>query len=144
MWAGGVCSAVTSYQKALAQAASAFTTNPSKAGINHALSQAEQATQHLATTLKGLGKPNTAAGQAARATTDDLATTISNDVKTIKHAASSGSGLQAASTVASTLPAMKTSITHAINKLKGLHGGELRAAFASAPSCKKLTGSSTS
>jgi len=36
---------------------------------------------------------------------------------------------------------MKTSITQAIDKLKGLNGGELKDAFDAAPSCAQLTGS---
>jgi hypothetical protein len=139
-WAGGVCSAVSTYEHALTHAASSFTKNPSKAGMDDALSQAKQATDQLTTTLKGLGKPNTAAGQAARTTVEDLATTISSDVKTIEHTANANA-LQAATSIATTLTAMKTSITQAIDKLEGLNGGELKDAFDSAPSCAKVTGS---
>jgi hypothetical protein len=137
-WAGGVCTAVTTYQQALQNAAKAFTKNPSKAGIDHALSGAEQATHDLSTTLHGLGKPDTPAGETARTTVDDLATKISGDVDTIKQAASSGGALQAASTISTTLGSMKTSITAAVHKLENLDGGALKSAFASAPSCATL------
>jgi len=137
-WAGGVCTAINTYEQGLQNAATAFTQNPSKAGIQQALTKAEQETRTLGTTLKGLGKPNTASGQAAKQTVSNLATTTSTDVSTIKQAAS-GSALQAAATVTSTLSSMQSSITASVNKLKNLNGGELKSAFASAPSCAKLS-----
>jgi hypothetical protein len=137
-WAGGVCTAINTYEQGIQNAATAFTQNPSKAGIQQALTKAEQETRTLGTTLKGLGKPNTTSGQAARETVNDLAATTSADVSTIKQAAS-GSALQAATTVSSTLGSMKTSITASVNKLENLNGGELKSAFASAPSCAKLS-----
>ena len=139
-WAGGVCTAVVTYQHALQNAATTFTQNPSKSGIDHALSGAEQATHSLSTTLHGLGKPDTSGGQTAQKTIDDLATTISGDVDTIKQAASSGSALTAAATISTTLTSMKASITGAVDKLQNLDGGELKSAFASAPSCATLNG----
>jgi len=137
-WAGGVCTAINTYEQGLQSAATAFTQNPSKSGIQQALTKAEEETRNLGTTLKGLGKPNTTSGQAARQTVNNLATTTSADVNTIKQAAT-GSALQAATTVTSTLSSMQASITASVNKLKNLNGGELKSAFASAPSCAKLS-----
>jgi phage-related protein len=139
-WANGVCTAVNTYELALQNAAKSFTQNPSKTGIQNALSGAEQATQSLSTTLHGLGKPNTAAGQTARTTIENLATAISHDVDTIKQAASGGSALTAAATISTTLASMKSSITGAVDKLQNIHGGELQSAFASAPACAKFRG----
>jgi hypothetical protein len=139
-WATGVCTAVNTYEVALQSAAKSFTQNPSKAGIQNALTAAEQATQTLSTTLKGLGKPNTVAGQTAQSTIQNLATKISADVTKVKQAASSGSALTAAATISTTLGSMKGSITTAVTTLQSLHGGELQSAFASSPSCAKLTG----
>jgi hypothetical protein len=137
-WAGGVCTALNTYEQGLQSAVTAFTQNPSKSGIKKALTKAEQETRNLSESLKALGKPNTASGQAARQTIDNLATTISADMSTIKQAAS-GSKLQAATTVSSTLGSMKTSATTSVNKLQSLNGGELKSAFASAPSCAKFS-----
>ncbi len=139
-WATGVCTAVNTYELALQTAAKSFTQNPSKDGIDKALTGAEQATQTLSTTLKGLGKPNTVAGQTAQTTIENLATKISADVDKVKQAASSGSTLQAVTTISTTLGSMKGSITTAVTTLQNLHGGELQSAFASSPSCTKLTG----
>jgi type IV pilus biogenesis protein CpaD/CtpE len=139
-WATGVCTAVNTYELALQTAAKSFTQNPSKAGINTALSAADQATQTLSTTLKGLGKPNTAAGDTAQKTIENLATKISADVDKVKQSASSGSTLQAAATISTTLGSMKGSITTVVSTLQSLQGGELQSAFASSPSCAKLTG----
>lgn len=136
-WAGGVCTAVNTYQLALQNAATTFTQNPSKSGIQDAVSSAQQATHTLSTTLKGLGKPNTASGQAARKTINDLATSISNDMATVKQA-SKGSTAEAATSVLTTVGSMKSSITTAVNTVENLNGGELKSAFASAPSCAKL------
>jgi hypothetical protein len=139
-WAGGVCTAIDTYEQGLQNAATAFAQNPSKSGIQQALTKAEQETHNLGTSLKGLGRPNTSNGQAAQQTVENLATTTSADVHTIKQAAT-GSTLQAATTITSTLSSMKTSITTSVNKLKNLNGGELKSAFASAPSCAKLSSS---
>ncbi len=139
-WANGVCTSVNTYELALQTAAKSFTQNPSKAGIENALTGAEQATQTLSTTLHGLGKPNTTAGQTAQATVEGLATAISGDVDKIKQAASSGSALTAAATISTTLASMQASLTGAVDKLQSIHGGELQSAFASAPACSKLRG----
>lgn len=139
-FATGVCTAVNTYEVALQTAATSLVQNPSRAGIEKALNGAQQATRSFSTTLKGLGRPNTAAGQTAQSTIENLATKISADVDKIKQSASSGSALQAATTVTATLGSMKGSITTAVNTLQNLHGGELQSAFASAPACKKLTG----
>jgi hypothetical protein len=139
-WATGVCTAVNTYELALRSAAKSFTQNPSKTGIDKALTSAEQATQSLSTTLRGLGKPDTATGQTAQATVENLATKISADVNKVKQAASGGSTLQAAATISATLGSMQASITTAVTTLQNLHGGELRSAFASSPSCTKLVG----
>ena len=141
-WATGVCTAVNTYELALKSAATSFTQNPSKDGIDKALTSAEGATQTLSTTLRGLGRPNTAAGQTAQKTIENLATKISADVDKVKQAASSGSALQAAATISTTLGSMKGSITTAVTTLQGLHGGELQSAFSSSPSCSKLSGKS--
>lgn len=138
-WATGVCTAVDTYEAALQTAATSFTQNPSKAGITKALDGAQKATQSLSTSLKGLGRPNTAAGRTAQKTVENLATKISADVNKIK-TASNGSALQAAATISATLGSMKGSITTAVSTLQSLQGGELRSAFASAPACKRLTG----
>ena len=138
-WATGVCTAVNTYELALQHAATSFTQNPSKDGIDKALTSAEEATKTLSTTLKGLGRPNTTAGQTAQKTIENLATKISADVDKVKQAASSGSALQAAATISTTLGSMKGSITTAVTTLQGLQGGELQSAFSSSPSCAKLT-----
>ena len=139
-WVTGVCTAVNTYELALTSAAKSFTQNPSKDGIDKALTSAEQATQTLSTTLKGLGRPNTTAGQTAQKTIENLATKISADVDKVKQAASSGSALQAVTSISATLGSMKGSITTSVNTLQSLQGGELQSAFSSSPSCKKLTG----
>jgi hypothetical protein len=139
-WANGVCTSVNTYEAALRTAAKSFTQNPSKAGIKNAVTSAEQATQSLSTTLHGLGRPNTTAGQTAQTTVENLATEISHDVDTIKQSASNGNLLTTAATVSTTITSMKKSLTTAVTKLQSIQGGELQSAFASAPACSKLTG----
>jgi hypothetical protein len=139
-WANGVCTSVNTYEAALQTAAKSFTQNPSKAGIQSALTGAEQATQTLSTTLHGLGRPNTTAGQTAQTTVENLATAISHDVDTIKSAASNGNVLTIAATVSTTITSMKKSLSTAVTKLQSIQGGELQSAFAAAPACSKLTG----
>ena len=65
-WASGVCSSITTWQGAVKSAAASVKSDPTKSGLQTAAGDAKSATQTLASDLKGLGKPDTPAGQQAK------------------------------------------------------------------------------
>ena len=67
-WAGGVCSAATSYKTSLTHAGSTLkSAAPSRSAVEKTVGSVRDATQTFITSLQGLGKPGTAAGKQARA-----------------------------------------------------------------------------
>ncbi len=146
-WAGGVCSSITTWQAAITSAATSLKSDPSKNGLQTAAADAKSATETLTSDLKGLGKPDTPAGQQAKDDLDQLSTDLNQDVSTIEGAvqgASGGSGvLSAVSTVTGTLATMGTQIKTTYTDLQGLDAsGELKDAFANSSSCDSLTSGS--
>jgi hypothetical protein len=142
-WANGVCSAFATWQASIKSALTSVKNNPSKDALTSAANDAKSATETLASDLKGLGKPDTTAGQQAKASLDQLSKTLTNDVDTIKTAvsgASSASDLASAVSVAkTTLTAMGKEITSTVNDLKSLDTkGELEKAFAQSTACSSL------
>jgi hypothetical protein len=142
-WANGVCSAFATWKASITSALTSVQSNPSKDGLTSAANDAQSATETLASDLKGLGKPNTTAGQQAKTSLDQLSKTLTNDVNTIKTAlsgASGASGLAGAVSVATTtLTAMGKEITSTVDDLKSLDAkGELEKAFTQSGTCSSL------
>ena len=145
-WASGVCSSITTWQAAITSAADSVKSDPTKTGLQTAADDAKSATQTLASDLKGLGKPDTPAGQQAKDSLDKLSTNLQQDVATIESAVKGASGvsgaLTAASTVTGTLTTMQTQIKTTFTDLQGLDAkGELKSAFTNSSACNSLTGS---
>ena len=143
-WASGVCSSITTWQAAVKSAAASVTTDPTKSGLQKAVGDAQAATQTLTSDLKGLGKPDTQAGQQAQDSLTKLSTSLHQDVATIQTAVKGASGLSGAvtavSTVTATLATMETQVKTTITNLQGLDAkGELKAAFTNASACNALT-----
>jgi hypothetical protein len=139
-WANGLCSAVSTYQASLTDAAKSLTGNLSKSGLQDAANQAKSATDTFVSTTKGLGKPDTDSGKEAKTTLDTLSSQLDTDATTIKSALSSGL-LAGVSTISATLVTAQKQITTAFDQLKGLDPkGELGDAFSQASSCSSLTG----
>jgi hypothetical protein len=142
-WATGVCSAFTTWEKSLKSIATGFTSQPSKSQLQKAAQEIEDATGTLEGSLRALGKPDTAQGEAAKNNLDALATTLQNgmhELKTTLNNAPSG----AAGTIAQ-ISALTTTLTNMANKLKLAGGnlknfapsGELQQAFQQASACQK-------
>jgi hypothetical protein len=143
-WASGVCTSITTWQSAIKSAVSSLKSDPSKQGLQTAAGDAKSATTALASDLKGLGKPDTSAGQQAKDSLDQLATTLKQNVDTIESAAKGASGvsgvLSAVATVTSTAATMATQVKATFKDLNGLDAkGELKGAFASSSACDSLT-----
>lgn len=107
--------------------------------------EAKTATEKLATSLEGLGAPQTVSGQQAKHALDQLSTDVRQGISTVEGATdgvSGASGLASAgATVAGTLATMGTQVQTTLSKLKGLDSAssELSDAFATAGACRQLT-----
>jgi hypothetical protein len=147
-WADNLCSAVTSWTDELKSTATTLTSDPTLDGLKSAKSDVSSATDKFVDDLKGLGKPNTDAGEKAKETTDKLAEQLDQDKQDLNDAVDKASGVQgvvdAAKAVQTTLTTMASQFTAAFTSLQSLDTkGELEDAFQSADSCKKLAQSNS-
>jgi hypothetical protein len=113
---------------------------PSKSQLEKAAQQVESATETLAQSLKQLGKPETAQGQAAKKNLDTLATTLQagmNQLKTTLNSSSS-STLAQISAITAMLSTMAGKLKLAGTNLKNFApDGELEQAFKQASACQR-------
>lgn len=147
-WADGVCSAITTWTDSVKTAAEPVTSGDlSKDSLQGAADDVKSATDTLGSDLKDLGKPDTAAGQQAQDSVDQLATELStnaDDIKTAVDGASGVSGIATAvATVSTTLTTMKSEISSTYTSLTQLDAkGELQDAFQQSSACQALSSSS--
>ena len=113
----------------------------SKDAVQGVADDAKSSTETLIDDLKGLGKPDTAAGAEAQDTLNSLADDLQQDVDQISSAVDGSSNtLSMVTTVSSTLVTMGNQLSATFTKLQNLDAkGELEDAFKSADSCSKLT-----
>jgi hypothetical protein len=143
-WAGDVCTAVNTWRSDIAATASSLTSNPTRAGIEQAAGDAKQTTETLLDTVKGLGAPDTQAGEQAKSALDTLSADLQSDVDTIQQAVADASGVQgllgAASTVSATVATISAQLSTAMDDLGSLGDvdDQLRQSFADAESCDGL------
>ncbi|HEU5245279.1 MAG TPA: hypothetical protein VFU33_12840 [Gaiellaceae bacterium] len=142
-WANGVCSSFTTWKKSLQSIGASVTAQPSKSALQKAARQVEGATQTLAQSLKALGKPETAQGQAAKKNLDALAITLQNGMNqlktTLNNAPSGAAGaLSQISALTTTLTTMSTKLKLAGTNLKSFApDGELQQAFHQDGACRR-------
>ncbi len=72
-WANSVCGALVTWTTTVKSLATNIKSNPTKAGLQDAVTQAEDATKTLSSSLKSLGKPDTSVGQQAKSDISTLA-----------------------------------------------------------------------
>jgi hypothetical protein len=147
-WAGGLCSALTTWTNSVKSSANSLKGNPSEDGLKSATGDIKSASDTLVGDLKDLGKPDTKAGQDAKDAVDQLSSEVKDDVQEMQSAVDNVSGVQgvltAASSVSATLSKMGNQINSAASKLDSADpSGELKQAFQDAPACKDLTSSSS-
>ncbi len=143
-WASGVCTSLTTWQDAIKSAAGSLKSDPTKSGLQTAADDTKSATQTLASDLKGLGKPDTQAGQQAKDSLDQLSTSLEQNVATIEDAIKGASGISgviaAVSSATATLATMGTQVKTTFTDLQGLDAkGELKSAFETSSACNTLT-----
>jgi hypothetical protein len=147
-WANSVCSAITTWTGSVRKTGDDLRSgNVTQDSLKSAVNDFESSTKQLADDLKGLGKPDTSAGDKAQASVDKLATEIQKDADEIKgeiKGASGLSGLQKALTnVGVTLQQMGAQVTTTFSELGSLDAkGELESAFKNADKCSSLVKSS--
>lgn len=138
-WADGVCSSFTTWKTSLQSIH--LGVHPSRSDVEQAGREVREATNTLTKSLKDLGRPDTAAGQAAKQNIDSLATVLSNDMDKIEQTLkpnppTAAAALQQISVVSATLASMVHNLTLAFGHLKQADpNGELEKAFHHAKSC---------
>ena len=148
-WASSACSAVTTWKTDLEQAAQPLTdlSSLSEESIRQAADDAKSATETLADSLRGLGRPDTSSGEQVETAVDDLATDLESSAKEIETAVEGISSLAdiptAVGTITTTLTALGTTADSAVKTLEDADvSGELKTAFDQADSCEELTSAS--
>ena len=138
-WASGVCSSFTTWKTSLESIKTDVTTQPSESQIRQAGRDFDTATKTLTHSLKQLGTPDTAQGQAAKQSLDTLVTTLDNGMSKIDDALSSSDGvLSQISTISATLATMANDLKLAGANLDQLApSGELQQAFHQAAACRQ-------
>jgi hypothetical protein len=148
-WANNLCSAITTWSDSVKSSANSLKGgNLSENGLKSASTDIKDASNKLVDDLKGLGKPDTEAGQQAKDAVDKLSGQVDNDVQEMQSAVDKVSGvngvLAAVSSVSATLSTMATQISSAASTLEQTDAkGELQQAFKNASACKSLTSSSS-
>lgn len=143
-WAGDVCTAVNTWRSDISSTASSLTSNPTRAGLEQAAEEAKSTTETLVDTLKGLGSPDTEAGDQARSAVDTLSTDLQSDVDTIQKAVDDASSVQgllgAVSAVSAAVANISEQLSAAMDELGSLRDvdDQLRQSFADAESCDGL------
>jgi hypothetical protein len=137
-WATSVCSSFIAWRSSLEIAKTEFTSHPSESQLRKTGRDIERATQTLARSLKQLGTPETAQGQAAKQSLDTLATSLENGMNKIDQTLTSGDGLMLqVAAMGTTLTSMANSLQLAGSNLKSLApGAELQQAFKQSSACK--------
>jgi len=139
-WASGVCTAFATWKSAVNGAVSSVRSHPTKDTMQQGLTTAQTATSTLTKTLKDLGMPSTASGQAARSTLNTLEDQLQHGVSQIKDAAAgvktSGDVISAMATASGTITTMRAQLDAARSTLASLPAGELHDAFATVPACE--------
>jgi hypothetical protein len=148
-WANSLCSSITTWSGSVKSAGESLQGgNLSENSLKSATSDISSATDKLASDLKGLGKPDTEAGQQAKDAIDQLSSDVKDGVNAMQSAVQKASGVNgavtAASSITATLSTVGTQISSAASKLDQADPkGELDQAFKNAPACKSLTSSSS-
>ena len=146
-WADNVCGALDTWQTELKSTANDLKSGGvSKDALRGAADDAQSATKTLTDDLQSAGKPDTAAGDEAKQTVDELATSLQSNVDKMEAAAKDVSSvsdvLNAVSVVTGSLTAMGHDLSQAVDKLKALDAkGELNDAFSNSSACQQLDSS---
>ena len=141
-----MCTAFTTWKTSLKQIR--LGARPSTSEVQDAGDEVRDATEEMTQSLKELGKPETAAGGAAKQNLDTLVTVLTNDKEKIEETLNTkppntAAALAQVSTVSATLATMVQNLNLAVANLKKAEpSGELEQAFNQAPACAPYFASS--
>ena len=119
-----------------------MTSEPSKSALQKAGQEIESATKTLTQSLKSLGKPDTAQGEAAKKNLYTLQSTLQSDMNKIEDtlnqsSSDAASALSQISTISATLASMANNLKIAGGNLQAFApSGELQQAFHEAQACQ--------
>jgi hypothetical protein len=142
-WADGVCSAITDWSESITSTAQSLRGgNLSQDELSGAVDDFESATSDFIDDLRGLGKPDTDAGEQAEESLDQLADDVDENVSKLKSDVDDADGVAAAATAVTTaLSTMGSQLSSTFSELEQLDAaGELEDAFKEADSCDELGG----
>jgi len=149
-WAGGVCSAFTTWKSSLEDVKKSLKNGGlqslSSAKLQQAESQVSDATNTLVKSLKNLGPPSTTSAAAAKNGVSSLENSLSASMSAIKAAVPRNPSL---SDVIAAIPTLTTEFTKMANSLSTTvgdlrnadPGSEIEQAFKQAPSCSAYVSS---
>ena len=143
-WADGVCSAITTWSESITSTADSLKGgNLTEEELRSAVDDFESATSEFVDDLRGLGEPDTEAGDKAKESLDQLSRNVEENVSKMKSAVDDASGVsgivEAATAVSASLSTMGEQLSSTFAELKQLDpGGELKRAFSEAHSCDEL------
>jgi uncharacterized protein YoxC len=146
-WADGLCSATTTWTESLTSSAQSLQGGAlTKESLQGVTDDVKDSTKTYVDDVKGLGKPDTEAGQQAKEELDGLADDLNDGVEKIDMAADEASGtsgvLGAISSISSTLQMTGQQVSSSLEQLEQLDSaGELEQGFQEADSCDQLRSS---
>jgi methyl-accepting chemotaxis protein len=144
-WANGVCEAVSTWSESIRSTADSLRSGAtSPDALRDAVDEFADATQTFVDDLRGLGAPDTEAGDEAKAALDELSEDVDENIEEMNNAVEGASGVsgivEAATSVSTTLAAMGQQLSSTFSELEGLDAsGEIEDAFRDADSCDELT-----
>jgi hypothetical protein len=143
-WADGVCSAFLDWTTTVSSVGDSLQEGVSRESIETAADDLTGATEQLVDDLRGLGRPDTEAGQQAQDSLEELSQTLEDDLNEIESAVEGSSGLsgaaEALSAVATTLTSMGAAVTRTFQELGQLDAAdELEQSFEQSDACTDLT-----
>ena len=142
-WTNDVCSSLSGWITEVDEAVRSLTAeglNFDTDDIREAVDQAGSATDELVDDLKGLGPPDTEAGQQAEGELEELSGVLEDQLNTVEEAVDEGGGaLALAGTISTAISVAIDELQQAFETLQGLDaGGELENAFNDSDECDSL------
>ena len=143
-WADDVCSAITSWSESVSSTAASLSDgNLNEDSVRSAVDDLESATSDFIDDMRGLGTPDTEAGEQAREALDQLADIADENLSAMQNAVDDVSGVsgvvEAVTAVSAAISTMGAQLSSTFAELEQLDpGGELEEAFNEAGSCDEL------
>jgi hypothetical protein len=143
-WADDVCSAITTWTDSITSTTDSLRGgNLGEDALRGAVDDLADATSDFVDDVRGLGPPDTEAGQQAKESLDQLADDADENLSTVQNAVDDVSGpsgiLAAMTAISEAVSTMSQQFSSTFAELEQLDpGGDLEAAFNEADSCDQL------